>query len=77
VVAVELGGLSHSWICNGLESHCAEQLNIRPNVAGLIEDLAEAERCCQEISRDEVGAEPGLWLPVALVVYDDNGWPSN
>lgn len=57
-----------SWLCNGLETHCAERLGIRPGRYGLIDDLESAERCCAEISRGEVGAEPGTWFPFALAL---------
>lgn len=63
--------LEHSWLCNGLETHCAEVLNIQPNEYGFLGSFDEARRCCQEISRDEVGAEPGLWLPWSIVLYEE------
>jgi hypothetical protein len=66
---VEVGQISHSWLCNGLETHCATHLGIRPNARGLLETLDLAERCRAEVSREEVGAEPGLWLPWLLVEY--------
>lgn len=71
LLVVESGGfVNHSWLCNGLESHCATALGIKPGSNGLIDDLESANRCCDEIARPEVGAEPGLWLPWALVEYD-------
>lgn len=66
---VEAGQIGHSWLCNGLETHCANTLSVRPGANGLIETLESAERCRDEIARDEVGAEPGLWLPWLLVEY--------
>lgn len=61
--------LSCSWLCNGLESLVAEQLGIRPNAAGLIATFEEACRCVEFISRDEIAAEPGLWLPWLVIEH--------
>ena len=69
-LSVELGAPSHSWLCNGLERHCAEMLGVVPNANGMVDDPRDASRCCVEISREEVGAEPGPWLPFALVLYE-------
>lgn len=66
---VEAGQLGCSWLCNGLESHCAAALGVRPNARGLVDDPESAERCRGEIAREEIGAEPGLWLPWLLVEY--------
>jgi hypothetical protein len=66
---VEFGQIVHSWLCNGLETHCADALGIRPGANGLIETLESADLCRNEIAREEVGAEPGLWLPWLLVEY--------
>ena len=61
--------LSDSWLCNGLEVIVENQLGIRPNASGLIDDFESATRCVEFISRAEVSAEPGLWLPWLLVEY--------
>jgi hypothetical protein len=66
---VDLGMLAHSWLCNHLEEHCANTLGIFPAANGLLPDLASAKQCLAEITKEEVGAEPGLWLPWALVEY--------
>jgi hypothetical protein len=66
---VEHGEPSHSWLCNSLERHAFEELGIRPNTDGLLETLEDAQRCCDSIARQEVGAEPGPWLPFALIDY--------
>lgn len=63
------GQLSHSWICNSLEEHCASALSIKPASNGFLPDLETAKRCNEEISREDVGTEPGLWLPWAIVKY--------
>jgi hypothetical protein len=65
----DAGQVGCSWLCNGLEAHCANTLNIAPNANGLLETLSLAERCRSEISREEVGAEPGPWFPWLLVEY--------
>jgi hypothetical protein len=66
---LEMGHLVHSWLCNGLEVHCSEALGIVPGPTGLIDTYEEAERCLSEINKDDVGREPGLWLPWWLVEY--------
>jgi hypothetical protein len=66
---LQLGMLEDSWLCNGLEQHCAVTLKIRPSVNGLLSSVEEATRCCAEIDREEVGAEPGPWYPFLLVEY--------
>jgi hypothetical protein len=68
-LSVELGTLSHSWLCNGLEEHCFTMLGVRPNSNGLLQTGEEAARCCEEIDREEVGAEPGPWMPWLLYEY--------
>jgi hypothetical protein len=66
---VDLGEPAHSWLCNQLERHCADVLGITPAQNGLLATLSEAARCCAEIDREEVGAEPGPWLPWRLQEY--------
>ncbi len=64
--------LSHSWLCNGLETQVEQALGIIPNRYGLLGSSEEAIRCVEYISRDDVGAEPGLWLPWLLVDHTDS-----
>ena len=66
VVNVDVGAIGHSWLCNGLENHCADVLGIRPAANGLLASLDDAIRCRDEIDREEVGAEPGPWYPLLL-----------
>ena len=61
--------LGCSWLCNGLEVPVARELGIRPNSSGLLSDPEEARRAVAYISRDDVGAEPGLWLPWLLLEH--------
>lgn len=61
--------LACSWLCNHLEKDAREKLDIVPNKAGFIETFDEAVRCTRYIMRDDVGAEPGLWLPWLMVRY--------
>lgn len=69
LLALHSGLLTCSWLCNGLEKVCAERLGVRTNGRGLVHSHAEAMRCAELISSDEVGAEPGLWLPWLLTLY--------
>ena len=59
--------LSCSWLCNGLETSALEELGVRPNRTGHIQDFADACRCVEWIERPETGSEPGLWLPWLLI----------
>ena len=59
--------LSCSWLCNSLEKELAKALGIKPNQHGLLNSLSEATKGVDHISRDDVGAEPGLWLPWLLI----------
>ena len=61
--------LGCSWLCNGLEVPVARVLGIRPNSSGLLSDPEESRRAVAYISRDDVGAEPGLWLPWLLLEH--------
>jgi hypothetical protein len=62
--------LGCSWLCNGLEVAVARELGIRPNSSGLLSDCEEARRAVAYITRDDVGAEPGLWLPWLLLEHN-------
>jgi hypothetical protein len=62
--------LSCSWLCNGLEKVAHEHLEIVPNTEGLINCFNDARRCVEFISRDEIGSEPGLWLPWLLIKHE-------
>jgi hypothetical protein len=61
------GGLSCSWLCNGIDRAADHKLGIKTNAFGLIEHREDADRVVQYIRED--GAEPGLWLPWLLVRY--------
>jgi hypothetical protein len=61
------GSLSCSWLCNSLDTVVEQVLGIRPSQYGLIGAFDDARRCVAYISRDEVGAEPGLWLPWLII----------
>lgn len=63
--------LSCSWLCNGLETAVSDKLNIKPNQFGFIQKFEEACKCVEYISREEVGAEPGLWLPWLIVDHSE------
>lgn len=62
-------GSNHSWLCNDLQSDANEQFGIRPGKLGLLDTLAEATKVAEHASREEVGAEPGVWLPWLVVQY--------
>ena len=66
---VEVGQISHSWLCNGLESHFWSTRGIRPGPNGFIQTLDEAARCSTSIATERPGAEPGPWFPWLIVEY--------
>lgn len=68
VVSYEYG-LEHSWLCNSLQGDVNEELGIAPNDMGLLDTFEEAATVAEYVNRDEVGAEPGLWLPWLVVEY--------
>jgi hypothetical protein len=63
-----LGGF-HSWLCSGLERLVYRNVHIRSNEVGLLSTLAEAQQALASISSDEVGKEPGVWLPWLVMRY--------
>lgn len=71
LLAMFFGILTCSWLCNGLETLCAEKLGIRPNVYGFINEYPDARRCAEYISGGDVGAEPGLWQPWLVTLYSN------
>lgn len=68
VVSYEYG-LEHSWLCNSLERDVHEQFGSEPNGRGLLDTFEEAATVADYVNRDDVGAEPGLWLPWLVVQY--------
>ncbi len=59
----------HSWLCNGLEKDCKKEFGIIPNQNGFIKTFEKAQKCAEYANRDEVGAEPCLWLPWLILEY--------
>lgn len=62
-------GLDHSWLCNGLETDIHKKLQLKPNEHGFLDSFQDALRAAKYVQRDEVKAEPGLWLPWLIVKY--------
>lgn len=59
-----------SWLCNSLERVVEAALGIRPDAdTGLLSAVDDAVRVVEHISLDDVGAEPGTWLPWLVVGY--------
>lgn len=63
--------LSCSWLCNSLDIVIDQALSIKPNHYGFIETFDDACKCVEYISRDDVGAEPGLWLPWLMIDHTE------
>lgn len=66
VLGYEPGGF-HSIICNSLENDFSKVLGIRFNRYGLIDDFDKADNAASYAQNPEVGAEPALWQPWAIV----------
>jgi hypothetical protein len=60
---------SCSWLCNGLEIAVAKHLGTVPNANGLIDTFAKAQAAALYIGRNEIGAEPGLWVPWLIIEH--------
>ena len=65
--------LSCSWLCNGLDTQVEEALGTKPNQHGLIDSFDRAVKSVEYISRDDVGAEPGLWFPWLIIDHTKRG----
>jgi hypothetical protein len=65
--------LEHSWLCNGLEVDFHEDPGVTPGRFGLIENFEDALACADRIVRENIQAEPGLWLPWLIVQYPQTG----
>jgi hypothetical protein len=57
----------HSFICNSLERRFVDELNIRLNENGLIDDWQDASRAADYTNDPDTGAEPVVWSPWAIV----------
>lgn len=67
------GWLSDSWLCHGLETVVAKQLQVHPNRVGLIETIEEARSVTAFIARDDVA--PGVWLPWLIIDHTMSAEP--
>lgn len=65
----------HSFICNSLERKFVDELNIKLNENGLIDDWRDASRAADYTNNPDTGAEPVMWSPWAIVeipLYGDS-----
>lgn len=69
VLGWDHGGF-HSYICNGLETEFDAALGIRPNRHGFFDEPGDARRCAEHSNLETTGAEPCLWLPWMVRLYD-------
>lgn len=63
-------GFSCSFLCNELEKDYKEKFNIMLNEMGLFGNYEEAETAVEYNLRDDVGAEPILWLPWIVIEHE-------
>jgi hypothetical protein len=67
-------GLEHSWICNALETESQARLGVTPDrETGLLASYREGVSVADYINSDDVGSEPGMWLPWLIVRYPTTG----
>jgi hypothetical protein len=69
LLGFDVGCDAHSWLCNGLETACAQAIGVTPGPNGLVQSEHEAELVKDHISRDDVGSEPVAWFPWLIVDY--------
>jgi hypothetical protein len=69
VLGWDWGGF-HSFICNGLEREFAKVLGVAPNQHGFFDGPVDAERCAEHCNLETTGAEPALWLPWLVLLYE-------
>ncbi|MEZ4224730.1 MAG: hypothetical protein R3B13_27510 [Polyangiaceae bacterium] len=69
VLGWEYGGF-HSYVCNGLETEFARAFAIKPNRWGFFDRLDDARRCADHCNQETTGAEPALWMPWRVTLYD-------
>ncbi len=69
ILGVEEGGSCHSFLCNYLEVPYREELQVRFNEYGLIDDYADAVRAADYTNLPTTGAEPVAWYPWLVVEY--------
>lgn len=63
------GCIFHSWYCNDLQIDAYREFGARPNTLGLLNSFEQASQTAEYAMRDDVGAEPGLWLPWLIASY--------
>jgi len=67
-------GLEHSWICNALETEAQARIGVTPDRdTGLLASYREGVSVADLINSDDVGSEPGMWLPCLIVRYPTIG----
>jgi hypothetical protein len=63
------GQVAHSWLCNGIHVDASQRLGIRPGRLGLLSSEDEARAVTAMIVADGT-ADPGVWVPTALIRHD-------
>lgn len=59
----------HSYLCNGLQDEFQSALGVTPNEFGFFSE-EEARMCAEYAGLETTGAEPGMWLPWAITIYE-------
>jgi hypothetical protein len=69
LLSTRMGVLSHSWLCNGLDTQLHEKVGLLPNAHGFIDSLDVARDCVRRIHAGELKCEPEEWFPWLVVRY--------
>lgn len=69
ILGVEEGGSCHSFLCNYLEVPYRQELEVRFNDHGLIDDYSVAVHATDYTNLATTGAEPVPWYPWLVVEY--------
>ena len=65
---VEVGNISHSFLCNHLEKEY-QKIELNFNEHGLLAKYGDAKRAKEFTNLGTTGAEPGPWFPWLIVEY--------
>jgi hypothetical protein len=70
VLAHDIGGWFHSWLCHGVERVASDRLGLHPGPRGLLSSEADARAVAKIIDREELG-EPLEYFPCIVLKYED------
>ena len=60
---------SHSWLCYSFEKEASNNLGIRPNKHGFIDNAEDAEKIAELANNSDAPTEYRPWLPWLVTVH--------